>query len=76
MVGNTSRKDNMNQVNTNALLVRALKTFLQGFLASVLVAVQANQTFSSASAKALLVGAVAAGVSAAMNLFIKPSEAK
>lgn len=56
-------------MNSNALLVRAFKTFVQAALAA-----WALTSFDFG--KAALVGAVAAGLSALMNLFIQPVEAK
>lgn len=64
----------MNEVNINALLVRALKTFLQAFLAALALGIVTTTNISAL--KALVVGAIAAGVSAVMNLFIAPTEAK
>jgi hypothetical protein len=56
-------------MNGNALLVRAFKTFVQAALATWALT---NFDFGQAS----LVGAAAAGISALMNLFIQPAEAK
>lgn len=53
----------------NALLIRALKTFIQAGLATWAVT---NFDFTTGA----IVGAVAAGLSALMNLFIQPVEAK
>lgn len=64
----------MSEVQIQALLVRAIKTFVQGFVA-VFLAGLVSAT-SQVALKALLVGAFAAGVSAVMNLYIKPQEAK
>ncbi len=64
----------MNQINVNALLVRALKTFLQAFIAAVSVGIVT--TTNIPAIRALIIGALAAGVSAVMNLFIAPTEAK
>lgn len=61
-------------MNANVLLVRALKTFVQAF-ASVL-AVSATTVVNIETGKAVLIGAVAAGISAVMNLFLQPTEAK
>ncbi len=50
------------------ILIRCLKTFIQGFLATLLV------TFQSGNAeitKSALIGALAGGISALMNLVIK-----
>lgn len=53
----------------NALLVRAFKTFVQAFLAAWAVT---SFDFGTAA----IIGATSAGVSALMNLFIQPQEAK
>ena len=53
----------------NALLIRALKTFIQAGLAGWAVT---GFDFSTGA----LIGAIAAGASALMNLFIQPQEAK
>lgn len=67
-------ENNMQEVNVNALIVRALKTFLQAFLGAVLLGL--TTAVDLATTKALLLGALAAGVSALMNLFIAPQESK
>lgn len=64
----------MNDVNLNVLAVRAFKTFCQAFLAAL--AVSATTVVNVDTGKAVLLGAVAAGISAVMNLFIAPTEAK
>lgn len=56
-------------MNGNALLIRALKTFVQAGLATWAVT---GFDFTTGA----IVGAVAAGISALMNLFIQPTEAK
>lgn len=56
-------------MNANAILIRAFKTFVQTFLAAWAVT---NFDFEKGS----VVAAVAAGISALMNLFIQPTEAK
>lgn len=56
-------------MQTNAILIRAFKTFIQAFLATWALT---NFDFGQAA----IVGAVAGGISAVMNLFIQPSEAK
>lgn len=60
--------------NFNALAIRALKTFVQAFLS--VLAVSATTVVDVETGKAVLIGAVAAGISAAMNLIIQPVEAK
>lgn len=63
-----------NQVNINTILVRALKTFIQAFVAAVSIGIVSTTDISAV--RALLVGAIAAGISAVMNLFIQPQEPK
>jgi hypothetical protein len=63
-----------NTVNFEALAVRALKTFIQAFVAAILAGLSA--AVSIPTTKALIIGAIAAGVSAVMNLFLQPTEAK
>ena len=64
----------MNKVNLEALLVRALKTFVQTFVAAVSAGIVTTTDISAI--RALIIGALAAGVSAVMNLFLAPQEAK
>jgi hypothetical protein len=60
-------------MNYNALVVRAAKTFLQAFLASLSFGIAATSATTGYSAyRALIVAAIAAGVSAVMNLFLNP----
>lgn len=61
-------------MDINVLVVRALKTFVQAFLAAVSLGIVT--TTDIPALKALIVGAIAAGVSAVMNLLIQPTEAK
>lgn len=56
-------------MNGNALFIRALKTFIQAGLATWAVT---GFDFNTGA----IGGAVAAGISALMNLFIQPQEAK
>jgi hypothetical protein len=60
-------------MNTNleAIVVRALKTFLQGVAGSLLTNLTNVTTLSAG--KVALVGAFAAGVSALMNLYLQPN---
>lgn len=52
------------------ILIRALKTFIQGFLGALAVTLP-NSDFSDMSVvKSLLIGAIAGGISAVMNLII------
>lgn len=61
-------------MSANVLIVRALKTFTQAFIAAVSVGIVT--TTDIPAIRALVVGAIAAGVSAVMNLVIQPTEAK
>jgi len=52
------------------IIIRALKTFLQGFLGALTITLP-NSDFSDETViKSILIGAVAAGISAVMNLFL------
>ena len=52
------------------IIIRAAKTFLQGFLGALAVTLP-NCDFSDETVlKSLLIGAVAAGISAVMNLVL------
>ncbi|MCA9333319.1 hypothetical protein KDA00_05615 [Candidatus Saccharibacteria bacterium] len=63
-----------NTMDYKALAVRGLKTFIQGFLAYLSAGVAG--IVDTNTLKALLVGAIAAGISAAMNIVLKPTEAR
>jgi hypothetical protein len=64
----------MTEKQVQALIVRAIKTFLQAALAFVVAGLASVSTLPAG--KALLIAAIAAGVSAVTNVFIKPEEAK
>lgn len=75
----------MSEQEVKALLVRAFKTFAQAFLAvfilgltPVVSSVLQTGSFSGAKAAvlALVTASVAAGISAIMNVKIRPLEAK
>ena len=52
------------------ILIRAVKTFIQGFLGALAITLP-NSDFSNMQVvKSLLIGAVAGGISAVMNLII------
>ena len=62
----------MNQI-TKAILIRALKTFFQAALGSLSVTLAATNTPNTTAAyRALIVGAVSAGISALMNSYLQP----
>ena len=52
------------------IVIRALKTFIQGFLGALAVTLPNSDLTSQEVIKSLLIGAVAGGVSAVMNLTI------
>jgi len=74
----------MTQQQIQALLTRAFKTFVQAFLAVFIAGLtpiingitNTGWSGSKAALVALVSGALAAGISALMNAFIKPEEAK
>ena len=76
----------MTEQQIQAIIVRALKTFIQAFLSVFslgLTSVVGNVVASGQSISGyksallgLIVGAVAAGLSALINIYIKPVEAK
>lgn len=51
----------------NDIFVRALKTFIQGFLGAFVVFLNTNTTFDKTMLKSALIGALASGFSALMN---------
>lgn len=53
------------------ILIRALKTFVQGFLASLVITLPSSDLTQEEVVKSLLLGAVAGGISAVMNLILK-----
>lgn len=53
------------------ILNRALKTFIQGFLASFLAFMGNNTTFDEKMLKSAFIGALAGGISALMNFVLK-----
>lgn len=50
------------------ILIRMIKTFIQGFLATLVVSTQSGNVEIT---KSLIIGALAGGISAVMNLAIK-----
>lgn len=53
------------------ILIRALKTFLQGFIASFLVSTGNLSNLDKTVLKSALIGAIAGGISALMNYIIQ-----
>jgi len=52
------------------IIIRAIKTFIQGFLGALAVTLPNNDYSDLTVIKSLLIGAIAAGISAVMNLFL------
>ena len=55
----------------NDIIKRTLKTFLQGFLASLILSIRNNTTFDEKLLKSALLGALAGGICAVMNLALE-----
>lgn len=53
------------------ILIRAFKTFIQGFLATLIVLLKESDLSDLNILKSVLIGALAGGISAIMNLIIK-----
>lgn len=53
------------------ILNRALKTFIQGFLASMVVSINNATSVNETMLKSAILGAVAGGISAVMNMVIQ-----
>lgn len=53
------------------ILIRMIKTFIQGFLATLVVSTQSGNVEIT---KSIVIGALAGGISAVMNLAIKMLE--
>lgn len=53
------------------ILIRASKTFIQGFLGALAITLPNANLSDMAVVKSLLIGALAAGISAIMNLIIQ-----
>lgn len=54
----------------NDITMRALKTFIQGFLGALTITLPTSDLSDMAIVKSVLIGAVAGGVSAVMNLIV------
>jgi hypothetical protein len=55
---------------TKDILTRAFKTFIQGFLGSLVVFIQSNSNIDEKVLKSAFIGALAGGISALMNFII------
>ena len=58
----------MNKEKIKDILIRCIKTFIQGFLATLMVTMQSGEVEIT---KSMLIGAISGGISALMNLIIK-----
>lgn len=61
----------MKKVLKNNIVERAYKTFIQGFLASLIVSLNNVTSVDKTVLKSALIGAIASGLSCVMNLIIK-----
>ena len=52
------------------ILIRALKTFIQGFLGALAITLPTTDLTNTEIVKSVLIGAFAGGISAVMNLII------
>ena len=55
----------------NDIFIRAFKTFIQGFLGSLVFFMNNNTTFDENMLKSALIGALASGFSALMNFILE-----
>ena len=58
------------------ILIRAFKTFIQGFLAVLVVELPNIDLANEEFVKSIMIGAVAGGISAVMNLIIQKLDNK
>lgn len=61
----------MKKILKNDIFRRAIKTFIQGFLGSLIVFMNNNTTFDEKMIKSALIGALAGGLSALMNFILQ-----
>lgn len=52
------------------ILIKALKTFIQGFLGALAITLPNSDLLAEDVLKSLLIGALAGGISAVMNMLI------
>ena len=52
------------------VLIRAFKTFIQGFLATLIILIKETDLTNENILKSVLIGALAGGISAVMNLIL------
>ena len=56
--------------NWKDILIRAIKTFIQGFLGALAITLPNSDLASESVLKSLLIGAIAGGISAVMNFVL------
>lgn len=61
----------MNKEKVKDIIVRMLKTFIQGFLSALVISFQSGEVEVT---KAMLIGGLAGGISALMNFTIRMLE--
>lgn len=61
----------MKKIIKSDIFVRAVKTFIQGFLGAFVVFMNNNTTFDKNVLKSALIGALASGFSALMNYVLE-----
>lgn len=57
--------------NCKDILVRALKTFVQGFLGALAVTLPSSDLTDMTIVKSILIGAIAGGLSCVMNMTVQ-----
>lgn len=60
----------MNKKKIKDIIIRALKTFIQGFLGALAITLPNSDLASESVLKSLLIGALASGISAVMNFVL------
>ena len=58
------------KTNIKDISIKAFKTFIQGFLGSLVVFIQSNSNIDEKVLKSAFIGALAGGISALMNFII------
>lgn len=61
----------MKKIIKSDIFIRAVKTFIQGFLGAFVVFMNNHTTFDEKALKSALIGALASGISACMNFVIE-----
>lgn len=64
-------KNIFNKIINNDIVRRCVKTFIQGFCASLLVSLKGITDVNETMIRSILIGAFASGICAVMNLIIQ-----